>query len=238
MSYQGEFWGLTPHGSGRATFTNGSCVDGSFEMGVLVAGRIQLADGSEYTGPCVDAVPMGRGTATLPDGTLLDGEFLDGQIIHGTALLPNGREYEGEFKDFVPHGKGRRDYGHGCEYDGEWCNGYPEGEGRYVVKGCVEHIGCFDRNGPSGPGRVIDRARRLTVAGDFVGWYRVRGEGSLSLDDELHYEGKMLDSQPCGHGTMSYAGFRITADFRGDKIESDFGMIFSICASGISRSIE
>lgn len=68
---------------GRITYSDGSWYDGKFTEVGLVQGSMRQVnqDGSVYQGACVDGVPHGEGELYVADGSVFRGEFEYGQPV-------------------------------------------------------------------------------------------------------------------------------------------------------------
>ena len=73
--YEGYWVGGVPHYQGRIIFAGGKVIEGDFEHGTPVSGRIIQPYGEIYSGKIQDNQPFGEGKLTLPNGNSFSGLF-------------------------------------------------------------------------------------------------------------------------------------------------------------------
>lgn len=78
---------------GRASVSDGSWLEGSFEDGVLIRGRGRTTDkyGTIYEGDIKLGFPHGNGKCTYSDGTYFKGKFANGNRMGGTHYTADGK---------------------------------------------------------------------------------------------------------------------------------------------------
>lgn len=133
-TYTGQvLGGATPHGEGRAEWSDGSYYEGSFQYGA----------------------PWGQGTYyKSQDQSLYTGDFYAG-FAQGEGVLKygNGDRYEGQFAGGQMHGKGTYTFKSGDQYVGQLAFGTFQGEGTYTYATGEKYIGQFENNKFHGYGR-------------------------------------------------------------------------------------
>lgn len=110
-SYDGDIDETTGlySGFGEATFSNGGCYEGNFELGLF----------------------HGKGKYIWADTSVFEGDFISGIICgQGTFTWANGSKYEGSVKDGKRHGSGQYTAADGQLYNGEWVDGKRHGKGK------------------------------------------------------------------------------------------------------------
>ena len=138
-SYEGQWKGGKPHGSGTFIFEDGSRYSGQIENGSFNgSGTIKFTDGAIYSGKWKNNFREGFGTFTFPDKTRYEGEWknnvMDGR---GILLFTNGEKYQGDFIDGRYNGFGVYYYKNGHRFFGKFTKG-KEINGLYVSKKYAE----------------------------------------------------------------------------------------------------
>jgi hypothetical protein len=96
--------------------------------------RVNIPDGSVYTGTFKSCLKDGFGRIDFPNGTSYEGAFKNDKMYgKGVLTLENDYVYEGEFKYNLRHGQGVlksliSDY----FYNGKWENGLKKGIGKLI----------------------------------------------------------------------------------------------------------
>lgn len=97
----------------------------------------QVAQRSQWKGPCKDGFADGEGVLTLTWDNLpygrFEGRLERGQLVEGYLKHANGARYEGQFKNGRREGTGVAIEANGDRYDGAWRNGRRDGQGSLVL---------------------------------------------------------------------------------------------------------
>lgn len=175
-------WNNGLHLYGRVVYPNGDHYEGQYRhMKRNGIGTFQsLYRTVEYKGSWAEDKKHGFGSEILSDGSRYTGYF-EGDLRHGQGTLTkaNGEVYEGNFKDGKQNGPGTWTRPDGKTYEGDWLNGVKHGKGTLTTPHSV-------------------------YVGDFVQGKK-QGMGVLKCQ-EYRYEGPFLENKRHGEGLLSWNG--------------------------------
>lgn len=203
--YEGEIRDRVPHGKGKLTSTDGHILEGDFQEGQFVRGRMVLPNKFKFEG---DFIPEFSGEAVLNSGVTCKGRFslktLDGEVERLT--FPNGVIFSGTVSQMKPL-DGRLTYGNTV---------IPVTQNYQPV---IEAIGpqkmrIFYKDGSlyEGEANVVTRTPH--------------GIGKFSSRDGSVYEGMFVDGVRQGLGTLSYKSGYYSGHFMNGKPNAGYMGIF------------
>ena len=152
-------------------------VEGIWENGKLVFGRIFFPNENIYEGEIQNSSFMGK----------------------GKLIFNNGDIYIGDFNDGERTGKGKYIFSDGTVYEGEMVNGEFKGQGIMKWFNGVEYQGNFNGLNLTGKGRLIDKNNGDMYEGDFDNNY-FNGNGLYTFGDGSTYEGEFEYGAKNGKG--------------------------------------
>ncbi|WIA33611.1 hypothetical protein OEZ86_006735 [Tetradesmus obliquus] len=148
------------HGSGRLTFPDGVCYEGSFAADSITGRGVYQWGNTIYEGEVQDGLRHGYGTLSFTDSPVVyEGQWLYGRR-HGSGTLyydaKKAAYYEGEWQDDMKHGQGSSVYPSGNSYNGSWVHDKREGPGTmtWASKGQT-YSGMWADNMPNGLGEHV-----------------------------------------------------------------------------------
>eukprot|EP01034_Spumella_vulgaris_P024690 gene24690-31063_t len=173
-------------------------------------GKINLSDGSVYTGDFFNGSMDGQGSIVWLNGntytgvtTILTGQFKIGELIQGEVKYHTGDVYVGELKAGLSHGQGvltLLDGRAGNTYEGHFVDGELSGQGcTKFVNGDV-HKGLYVTGRMQGKGVTV-YANGAHFEGEFCGDEK-RCVGVMRYNDGNVYEGVMVMGLRHGRGVM------------------------------------
>jgi hypothetical protein len=250
--YNGDFFADTFHGNGRMTvslsdipagsWTFTRCnvklpsvvaasmeivMEGIFESGAFVSGRVSYSDGSWFEGTFTSSgLAQGRMLRKYSDGSWYEGECKDGKCDgYGVIHYQDGTIYEGMFKDGRPVNAGiakpQDDEGMPeVDYSEERTFSYAEanlskGQARLITPAGVKMIlrvssavdvvckGRFEKN-IMVEGRATS-SEGTWVEGRFEDGVLVQGRGRTTDKYGTIYEGDIRNGYPHGAGKCTYS---------------------------------
>ena len=250
--YDGDFFADTFHGNGRMTvslsdipagsWTFTRCnvklpsvvaasmdivMEGIFESGAFVSGRVSYSDGSWFEGAFTSSgLAQGRMLRKYSDGSWYEGECKDGKCDgYGVMRYLDGTMYEGMFKDGRPVNAGiakpQDDEGMPeVDYSEERTFSYAEanlrkGQARLITPAGVKMIlrvssavdvvckGRFEKN-IMVEGRATS-SEGTWVEGRFEDGVLVQGRGRTTDKYGTIYEGDIRNGYPHGAGKCTYS---------------------------------
>ena len=173
-------------------------IEGFWENGELIYGKIFMPDGCIYEGHTKDSKFNGQGKLILEDA-VYEGEFENGEFKNGKLKWNNGYEYDGNFKGNYLQGKGILKSPNGDIYEGDFVNSQFHGKGKYTY---------FNSQN--------------TYEGEFQ--YGIKkGKGKYTAKNEYIYDGNWDNDMPFGYGKLSKLDNScvLKCTFRAGKIAED-----------------
>ncbi len=230
----GLYW-KTPHGFGRYTKKNGDICEGQFVNGKLTGkGKCfhtydYYDDGAiEFEEGIFKNWALKEGKRLRTDGTLLKGTFIYGMILNGKGEISyqNGDILKGNFKDEKLHGKGNLTLANGNSCIGNFENGIRTGIvdiillNGTVIKGDFSDKEFFSIISDE---HVKDIWKNAVYDGDTKNgmW---DGEGKITLQNRIIFEGKFKGGKRTGRGKIiyPYIGSIFELDFTDNEFHEHF----------------
>ena len=193
-------------------------VEGVWEKGILIYGRIFLSNGDFYEGGIKNSKFHGKGKYIFFNGDKYKGNFLNG-VKNGDGFFEysNGTLYKGEFSNDKFNGKGIMKWKDGTEYKGNFVNSTLYGKGVILNLIGEKYEGNFNMNRFHGKGKLT-----YSDGGIYSGEFEMgakNGRGKFKRND-LSYEGEWKDDKPHGNGIINKNGKKYKTIWRyGDLIE-------------------
>jgi hypothetical protein len=97
-------------------------------------GTFVYADGSKYTGDCLNGEQHGYGRLDFANGEYYEGQFANNRIYGPGKFVYKDGEYVGEFKNRKKSGQGEFTYSNGEKYVGSFLNDKLNGQGTFYFK--------------------------------------------------------------------------------------------------------
>ena len=166
-------------------------VDGIWDDGKLIYGRIFYNNDNIYEGEIKDSNYHGKGKLIFNNGERYEGDFINGEITgYGNFTFSDGTTYEGEINkgEFKGHGVMKwingikfegvfygpilSDYGtltgQGEKYEGEFYNNYFNGKGKYIYNNGSSYEGDFEYGLKNGKGIYKNKNDDYIYEGDWA----------------------------------------------------------------------
>lgn len=229
-TWEGEFNGDVPVGSGKIYFTDGSVYEGEWcKAGPHGKGVLKWNNGEEWTATFRNGDPV-KGTIKY-ENAVYEGDLNEnGPHGHGKMVFKN-RVDTGEYRDGNRYGQGRMEWDDGDWFQGEWndngfhgfgtyysaknkrtdrgtySDGVRVGEGRMDWESGSWYQGGWNEEGTNGFGTYYNASHKRKDTGNFKNGRRT-GTGRMEWDSGDVYEGGWEDNadfQPSGKGVYRYA---------------------------------
>lgn len=185
---------------------NGATWEGEFNGDVPVgSGKIYFPDGSVYEGEWCKSGPHGKGVLKWSNGEEWTATFRNGDPIKGTIKYDNAI-YEGELNENGPHGQGKMVFNNRVD-TGEYRDGNRYGQGRMEWDDGDWYQGEWNDNGFHGFGTFYSAQNKRTDRGTYSDGKRV-GEGRMDWESGSWYQGGWNEDGTNGFGTYYNATYK------------------------------
>lgn len=188
-------------------------VEGIWDDGYLVYGRIFYANDNIYEGEIKNSNYNGYGKLIFNNGEIYEGDFIDGEITgHGLFTFPDGTTYEGEFDKGEFKGHGVMKWINGIEYEGEFCGPILSNYGKLTGDNGEMYEGNFYNNYFNGKGKYT-YSDGSTYEGEFEFGLK-NGKGVYKKKEEFIFDGDWGNNIPHGFGKFYYKDYIIKGVWR------------------------
>lgn len=209
---------LKMDGYGKYYLKNGTViVEGFWDNGILVYGRVFLPDDNIYEGEIKDSKFNGKGKLFMNNGDCYEGQFENDKFNGDGKLTMNNRDcYEGQFVDGKFKGKGKFNWSNGTQYIGDFKDSSLNGQGVLTDLKGEKYEGGFSNNYFNNKGKYTFNDNEY-YDGDFKYGY-INGKGVYEVKDKYKFEGQWSDNLANGHGTYSNQDIKVTGIWRDGKL--------------------
>jgi hypothetical protein len=175
---EGYFINYNLEGYGKSTNTKtGFSLEGYFENGSLVNGKVTFSGGMTYEGELSKGAFDGYGILTLPSGSTYEGYFANDEFEGYGILTTDTFSHEGYFVNGRPDGHGKRINEEGEIYEGNFTNGILEGMGTLTLPNGDVREGEFVSGMLQGDVKIIYPSGEERIAlfkfNEFIRWLDV-----------------------------------------------------------------
>ena len=238
ISYIGDLSNFKYNGKGILYYEKSKHIyfDGIFNMDLFIKGILYDPEGNKiYEGEFMNGQPKECKNINLYEinrNLIFTGDLMDGKYIgHGKLYKETKLLYEGNFKDGLYDGYGILYINEDCKYEGLFKEGKYDGHGKIIKEKYLYFEGEFEQGKKHGKGIIYYPNKQKCFEGNYENNER-KGEGIkyydngskkieaiytntktckgkyYSPDNELLYEGDIIDEVPCGD-----KNFKIYNDF-------------------------
>ena len=202
--YDGQWRDGKRLGKGRYFTSSGGLLEGIWNSGLHIYGRVVYANGDHYEGQYWHMQRSGSGTfQSLYSTNEYKGSWkYDKKHGFGSEKLSDGSQYTGYFEADLRHGEGQLTKGNGDSYVGEFMQGKQSGFGKWTREDGKRYEGLWAEGLKHGKGTLISKDK--IYVGDFVQGKK-EGQGVLTWGD-FRYEGEFADNKMHGKGAISLNG--------------------------------
>jgi hypothetical protein len=196
---QWSYAGYRYEGFGYLIKQDGSKMEGLWNNGDFIRGRIFQTNGSYYEGDVVYNEAHGNGKFYGICGLKYAGEWRNGRK-DGTGIIVynDETEYHGEFHNDTFNGRGKMRWQDGHLYVGNFYNSMLHGDGAMTIPEGKVYEGTFHYNHIDGNGRLILGEEKCYI-GDFKKGKK-EGKGTYYFNRSNYYEGHWKGDKAHGHG--------------------------------------
>ncbi|AGO84372.1 Morn repeat domain containing protein [Pandoravirus salinus] len=197
VTYDGDWADDDHHGSGVATYTDGSRYQGQWKRGLWHGhGTMTKNDGSTFTGAWRRGDRHGRGVAVDADGARYEGEWQrDMRSGQGEQTLADGAHYDGEWLVDTRMGQGVQVDADGSRYEGMWLGGERHGWGVQAYADGSSYEGDWREDKRHGQGLLTSADGATTYRGGWLADKR-HGHGVLRVAGGAGCVGRWEDDTP------------------------------------------
>ena len=203
--YDGQWKNGKRFGRGRFFTSSGGLLEGYWNSGLHLHGRIIYPNGDHYEGQYHHMHRSGAGLFQSHHfSSYYDGQWLSDQKHgYGEEKTGDGMEYKGWFVGGVRQGEGRLVFENGDVYEGNFFKNKHSGEGKYIwASSGKTYDGQWEDGQMHGKGSYLSRGKEYVggfVHGKKEGW------GVLTIG-ETKYEGEFKANKKHGSGTVTTNG--------------------------------
>ena len=188
-------------------------VEGIWDDGNLVYGRIFYANDNIYEGEIKNSSYHGKGKLIFNNGEIYEGDFIDGNITgHGNFTFSDGTIYEGELVQGEFKGHGVMKWINGIQLEGDFSGPTLSNYGKLIGNDGEKYEGNFNNNYFNGKGKYTYKDGS-TYEGDFEFGLK-NGKGTYIKKDMFTYEGDWANDQPHGYGKFYYNDYIVKGVWR------------------------
>ena len=192
-------------------------VEGIWDDGKLIYGRIFFPNDDIYEGQINDSLFHGKGKLISKNGDIYIGEFSDGEKSgKGKFIFNDDTIYEGEVFKNLFNGKGKMKWKNNIEYNGLFIENKLIGYGKLTNNLGEKYEGNFLNNKFNGRGTYTFK-NNSTYFGDFESGIK-KGKGIYKRFDGFIYEGDWDNDMANGFGKITYKNCVIKSVWRNGKI--------------------
>lgn len=202
--YDGQWREGKRLGKGRYFTSSGGLLEGIWNNGLHIYGRVVYPNGDHYEGHYCHMQRSGLGTfQSLYSTNEYTGSWKDDKKHgFGSEKLADGSQYTGYFEEDLRHGEGQLTKGNGDLYTGSFDRGKQSGLGKWTRQDGKMYEGMWAEGLKHGKGCLVSKDK--TYTGDFVRG-RKEGQGVLTWGD-FKYEGEFADNKMHGKGVICLSG--------------------------------
>lgn len=192
--YDGQWREGKRLGKGRYFTSSGGLLQGIWNNGLHIYGRVVYPNGDHYEGEYIHMRRHGSGTF---------------QSLYCTI------EYKGTWKHDKKHGFGCEKLADGCQYEGYFEEDMRHGEGQLIKSNGDVYIGGFKQGKQSGYGKWT-RQDGKRYEGEWEEGV-IQGKGTLISKDKA-YTGQFVQGKKEGMGVLTWGDFKYEGEFAGNKM--------------------
>ena len=189
-------------------------IEGIWENGSSVYGRIFFENGDIYEGYINNSLPDGKGKIKYSNKDSYEGDFKNGELTGvGKYIFSDKTEYNGNIQNGIFSGKGKMTWINGTEYNGNFSESYLNGEGTIKNNMNDKYHGMFEKNEFNGKGAYYYNNGDI-YEGNFE--YGIKkGKGKyIRRKDNVIFEGNWNDDLPNGTGIITYNDKKLKCFYR------------------------
>ena len=192
-------------------------VEGIWDDGKLIYGRIFFPNDDIYEGQINDSLFNGKGKLISKNGDIYEGEFSDGEKNgKGKFIFNDETIYEGEVSKGLFNGKGKIKWKNNIEYNGLFIGNKLIGYGKLTNNLGEKYEGNFLNNKFNGKGTYTYDSGSIYF-GDFESGIK-KGKGTYKRFDGFIYEGYWDNDLANGFGKITYKNCVIESVWKDGKI--------------------
>ena len=194
-------------------------IDGIWNEGKLVYGRIFYSNGNIYEGDIKNSTYHGKGKLIFNTNEKYEGDFANGEITgYGIFTFKDGTKYEGKFNKGEFKGHGKINWINGIQYEGDFSGAILSGFGKLIGDNGDKYEGSFNNNYFNGKG-IYTYKDGSVYEGEFE-FGLMNGKGVYKKKDEFIFDGEWDYNLPNGFGKFTNSNFVIKGVWRnGNNVE-------------------
>ena len=193
-------------------------VEGIWEKGNNIYGRIFIPNGDMYEGEIKNSLPHGKGYIYFSNKEIYKGDFVNGEMTGiGTFIYKDGSYYCGKIEKGSFNGEGSLKWNNETEYHGNFTDSTISGKGKMFNNILGEkYVGNFDKNEFHGKG-VYSYKNGDIYDGNFE--YGIKkGKGIYKRFGGVEFDLEWDDDLPNGKGFVKYKNNTLEGLWRNGKI--------------------